>query len=369
MKNCYFIITILLICVGFPFFALAQSRVLTFGNLADADAAFFQQLEQELAIDEMQTSVVISGDLIDGCVTDQASFDHKALDQFIAIVQKYPKIPFYVVPGDRDWNYSKADGWACVQALDDYLERQNLSNLHWELDKGCPGPKVIELSTSTILIMINTQWWNHPFEKPTPADALCKYSEPEIILEEIHDAIEENLNKNVLIAGHFPPQSQSRFGGVFPLTDHVKPPLIGTIKVAYRQSVGKATDIQNAIFDPFRRVLIGLTTEYKGLLFLSGHDPNHQVLNLQTNYLINSGSPSKGKWVAKHKPALFASNKAGLGHLIFHADGKVDYQFLPQQKENLVEEYTLYSPPCKDNVETNLIPNPTFSSLSGWTCT
>ena len=328
----------------------SQERIVTLGNTADADPTFFNTLQGFLQSSDESTTVILTGDyLADGDeLLRNSTAAFADLAPLISLIRETPAVDFYLLPGDRDWAQSGRQGWEAVQALERHLKQQKLDNLHWSITKGCPGPEVLELSPSTLVLLLNTQWWNHPFRKPLPADADCKFAEPAIILEEINDAIEENLDKNILIAGHYPFESQGRYGGEYPISDFLAPPIWGGIQTAYRQNIGRPEEIHNGKFAPFAEALNNLTYQHEGLLFLSGHEPNQQVIELRNNYLINSGAPSDARWVAEHKPAIFASQQVGFGVIDLKADGRVIYTFNEVSQEGiaLAQQILLYDQPC-----------------------
>ncbi len=341
-----------------------QERIINLGNTADAEPAFFAALQGYLQSSDEHTTVVLNGDFIaDGdavLARDDQAF--ASLAPLIELIASTPNVDFYLLPGDRDWHQSQRRGWEAVRELEEYLEDQDLKNLHWPLEKGCPGPEVKEISPTTILIMVNSQWWNHPFRKPLPADADCDFAEPAIILEEINDAIEENLDKNVLIAGHYPMYSQSHYGGEFPLSDYLSPPVWGGIQTAYRQNVGRPEEIHNARFLPFRDAMVDMTYKHEGLLFLSGHETNQQVIGLRNNYLINSGAPSKATWVAAHKPALFTARQTGFSVIDLRANGEVQYSFYEVNEDGIAlnQQVPLFDQPCIPSDNADLPPNPNY---------
>ncbi|MEL6833854.1 MAG: hypothetical protein AAFP77_12750 [Bacteroidota bacterium] len=355
---------LLLLLLYTPGLLGAQERIVTLGNTADASPTFFSALQGYLSSSQVSTTVLLTGDY----VKDGQDILAKQADAFtpltplINLIQATPEVHYYLLPGDRDWDQSGRQGWAAVRALEDFLEELELENLHWSSPSGCPGPEMLELSSSTLVLLLNTQWWNHPFRKPLPADADCEFAEPAIILEELNDAVEENLDKNIIIAGHYPFASQGRYGGEFPVSDYLFPPLWGGIQTAYRQNIGRPEEIHNAQFAPFGKALTDLTYQHEGLLFLSSHEPNQQVLEYRNNYLINSGAPSQAQWVAQHKPAIFAAQEAGFSVIDLQADGRVTYTFNEVSQEGIAlsRRLMLFDQPCIPVENASTPPNPNY---------
>lgn len=343
--------------------ANGQTKVVTVGNTADGDPAFFTALQGFLASADEQTTLIINGDLTDHKCHDQhREHDYSKLQLLLDVIIANPQITSYLLPGDRDWASSSKVGWECVKALEDYIEDQEIDNLRWTLDQGCPGPDVESLSSSTLLITINTQWWNHPHRKPTPADAVCDYSEPSIVMEEIRDAVEENLDKNIIITGHFPLESQGRYGGEFPISDHFSPPILGSFKIAYQQNIGGLKNLNNQYYEPFRDEMKDIATKNQGIFFLGGHEPNQQLIDYRGNYIVNSGAPSKGRWVSKHKPAVFTSTLPGFTVLTFEANGQVSYQFYQVLEDGITlsKNLMLFDQACSPIPDADVAANPNY---------
>ena len=73
----------------------------------------------------------------------------------------------YITGGDRDWNNSGKNGLQNIKFIEKYLEKELKLKKAFVPSDGCPGPKVIDINDSLIVIAINSQWFIHPFDKPT----------------------------------------------------------------------------------------------------------------------------------------------------------------------------------------------------------
>lgn len=351
-----------------PALLFAQLRLLVAGNTADADPAFYNSLQESISAPDDPATVLFAGDYFPECSDAMLEYDKKlnngavafpTLTPILQLIRENPETEFYLIPGDRDWDKSGKRGLVCVKALEDYLEDQELDNLHWPLDKGCPGPEFVELSPTVLLMMINTQWWNHPHDKPVPADADCDFADPEIALDEIISGIEENQDQNVIIAGHFPPKSQGRAGGKFPGRDHFLPPIIGSFRLSYRQNVGTPEELTNFRFAELADKLADYNSQFEGLLFVGAQDKSQQLLRYGRNYILNAGAAGAGRWVARHKPAIHTSRTAGFTELRYGADGSVKYTYIKAEDHQKERSQLLYHAPC--GVINDTFPiNPAF---------
>ncbi|MEM6770060.1 MAG: hypothetical protein AAF597_05700, partial [Bacteroidota bacterium] len=227
------------------------------------------------------------------------------------------------------------------------------------LRKGCPGPELIALSDQVSLLLVNTQWWNHPYDKPLPADVDCPSADSEIVIDETLSLIKEHRDRNLVIAGHYPPESQGRFGGEFPTRDQFKPPVLGSILLSWRQNVGTPEELDNKRMEPLRRALRNNNGRFKGLFFVGAQDQSQQLLRYRENYIINAGAAGPGRWVAKHDPAIHTSREAGFTELAFGKDGAVSYAYRLAGSGNLAFQRSIYQAPC-DRAANDIPDNPAF---------
>ncbi len=310
-------------------------RVLLVSNLADvpADDPYWNQLRQLLEIQSGPYTLLVNGDLISKSFNPSNQGDLLRIDKLINLAQGLSHGRVIILPGDRDWDNSGIEGLKSVKRLEDFVKGKNVSNLIWPLKNGCPGPQEIPLSSSLSLIAINTQWFNHPHGKPLPEDGTCKIPTQEEFMEELEEISEEAQNRNILIAGHFPMYSLGRSAGNYPLGKYMLPiPIISGLPISYHQNVGSSQDITNDRFTGFREDVQNFLRSRNSMIYASGHDADLQILNFNDNYLINSGSSIRARFVAKSKSANYASAEPGLIALNYFDDGKITADILSYSK-------------------------------------
>ena len=313
-------------------------RVYLTANTVDisSHSSFIPAVQKLLSGTEEPFSFIINGDLIEGKFSKKKSEKiTQNLRKLFEQLTQFEKGQIVVIPGDRDWADSGKDGWEDVKKLEKLIKSFDYDNVKWALKKGCPGPKIIELTQGIYLAVINTQWWNHPYEKPGPADADCKISTTDDFKEELEDIMDDETSRNLIIAGHFPVISLGEYGGHFSLRSHLFPftelidwfylplPIIGSYYPSYRKNVGTNKDISNENFNNFRKLMGNIISHHHSLVYVSGHEHNLQILKKETNYFINSGSPDKPGYTVGDSDALYSESVSGLIELIYYDNGKV----------------------------------------------
>jgi len=327
-------------------------RVFITANTADisSNSNFIPAVEELLSKTNEHFSLIINGDMVTGKISDKKEeIITQMLRRLFSTFARFNKGQIIVIPGDRDWANSGPDGWKNVRKLQKLIKDFNHSNVRWALKKGCPGPGLISLTPNISLVTINTQWWNHPYNKPGPADADCKISSTNDFKEELEDIIDDESGGNLLIAGHFPVLSLGEYGGhysarshIFPFTDlagylYIPLPIIGSFYPSYRKNVGTIKDISNEHFENFRKLIGNIITHHKSLIYLSGHEYNLQILKEEENYFINSGSPDRPGYSANDDDALYSKSINGLIELIYYQNGKIRATVHKISKNNNLE--------------------------------
>ncbi|HTF20638.1 MAG TPA: BamA/TamA family outer membrane protein [Chryseolinea sp.] len=274
------------------------------------------------------------------------------------LLNRFPNLQVLINQGDLDWNNSGKDGWKRIQALDKILTSRKHDRFHVFLEQGCPGPWTMSFSPQLEVVVINSQWWNHPYEKPTPLSAVCPLADTDIFIEELEGILDNTDNQNVLLLSHFPLISVGSYGGRFPVSAYLFPPVLGSARVGFHQNVGTSRDLNNANFSALRYKLDNVLRNYSSLILASGHEENQFVIKAGDNYQINSGALASGRYVARTKSTLMRSASPGVIELTYHVSGEVSYQFIALENGQYAMEqkgvlfYSSCSPAAKVPINT-----------------
>ena len=79
-----------------------------------------------------------------------------------------------MIPGNHDWNNGGKDGYNSVVRQQYYVDLLGKKNVKYYPENGCPGPVEVSLNDDVVLVIMDSQWWIHPFDKPE-VDSDCPY--------------------------------------------------------------------------------------------------------------------------------------------------------------------------------------------------
>lgn len=240
--------------------------------------------------------------------------------------------PVYFIPGNHDWAQGRKDGLQYVRNQQLYIDSIAPRNVQFFPKSGCPGPVEIPLSDGVMLLIIDTQWFLHSWEKPGTEDG-CDFNSTGEVLAAIEDAFARHRDKTVVVAAHHPLVSYGEHGGYFSLRQHVFPltdmnhhlyiplPVLGSIYPAYRKWIGDIQDTPNPGYQEFADGIKLILKKYPGNFYVSGHDHTLQYIQLDSSHLIISGSGAKTGHVKRFdRSDRFTRSAQGFVHLAFTSE-------------------------------------------------
>ncbi len=205
------------------------------------------------------------------------------------------------IPGNHDWARSGEEGWASIVRFDSLLARENLARVSLLPTGGCPGPEVITITERFRLVVLDTQWWLHPHDRPEHPTSRCAADS----MGEVASAI-RNLaigSATIGVVGHHPLATGGVHGGHFGVLDHVFPlralepwlwvplPIIGSAYPVARMAGISDQDLSG---DGYRVLADSLRAAFAGadvLFYAGGHEHNLQVIADSTfGHVLVSGA-------------------------------------------------------------------------------
>ena len=229
------------------------------------------------------------------------------------------------IPGNHDWNREQRGGWHRLMNLQQYINRQQRErNIQVSLlpGQGCPGPSRLVLpagpGNGLVLIVLDTQWWLHAYEKPdrdNPAGC-APVTEAGIIkrLEQQLEAARQN-HRQVVVVGHHVLQSNGKHAG------YISPDLLASPSDVFSQLRNRtrwahSQYLAHPVYQHMRQQLetvfsSALKKGLRPIVYASGHDHSLQVLiskkqKLPMYYLVSGLGSGSEHLVGHDERTLFS---------------------------------------------------------------
>ncbi|MEO7802880.1 MAG: BamA/TamA family outer membrane protein [Ginsengibacter sp.] len=279
---------------------------------------------------DKKTSIIYLGDnLYKNGLPDDAFPNYNVIKMPLdsqAIMAQGSDATVYMIPGNHDWNNGAANGYEAILRQQNYLKSLNIKNFNYYPIGGCPGPVEINVSPNVVLVMYDSQWWVHPYDKPG-IESDCPYKTEDEFLTQLEDILSRNYKKLVVLASHHPFRSYGIHGGyfklkqyIFPFTDakpnlYIPLPIIGTIYPITRGVFGTAEDLKHPLYQNLIRKVEGVVRGHPNVVFVSGHEHALELIRDSGYNFIVSGSASKSTRVSNGKNSLYHSPKNGFATL------------------------------------------------------
>lgn len=288
-----------------------------------------------------QTAVVFLGDNIypEGLHKkdhELRSQDEARLNAQINAVKDFKgRITF--IPGNHDWKKGKLEGLEFIKRQEKYIQKE-LGKV-FDPSHGCPGPKEIELGKDAMMIVIDTQWWLHQYDKAKGPKDDCDIRTKEAFLAAFKEALKSNRDKHLLVVGHHPLYSNGVHGGYFGWQDHLFPltrkkknlwiplPLIGSIYPFSRSFFGNIQDIPHPQYQSLVNELVTAMNEYDNVVYAAGHEHNMQYVHVNRLHHVVAGSGSKKTRLKNNSRMDFGAEKYGFATLEYFSNGKTRLKY------------------------------------------
>jgi hypothetical protein len=259
----------------------------------------------------------------------------------------------YFIPGNHDWQHWGRKGFDYVINQQRWLDSLRDNRITMAPRDGCPGPVTIPLDDHSVLVILDTQWLLHQWDKPgeeSPCDAKTTAD----VLSQLHDVFERHKKKRIIVAAHHPLITYGEHGGVFPFKSHIFPleeltdylyiplPVLGSLYPLYRKWFGHVQDTAHPLYKEFSIGIQGIMAEYPGSVYTAGHEHALQHIVKDSSHFVVSGSAAKTEFVRKKKYAVFAADVRGFAVMRSYSDGALSIHFI-QVDENFPAGKEIYT--------------------------
>lgn len=321
-----------------------QARLILIGDAGDFQKGkhpVIDAVRQTIPFDKKTTVLYLGDNLYTTGLPDEqnANYDirRSVLDTQIAIANG-TDAKVYFIPGNHDWDKGGKGGWDAIVRQQQYVDSKGGKNVKFYPEDGCGGPVEIQLSKDAVLVIFDSQWWTHPYDKPG-IESDCPYKTKPEVLSQIEDILSKNSKKLVILACHHLFKSYGIHGGyftlkqhLFPLTD-VKPnlyvplPVIGSVYPIARGVFGIPEDLSHPAYVNMIHDVQKVAKTHPNVIFVAGHEHNLQYIKDSSYNYIVSGSGTKHTRVSPNKNAPFTSALNGYAVLDISKNKNVDVTF------------------------------------------
>ncbi|HEY3402977.1 MAG TPA: BamA/TamA family outer membrane protein [Ohtaekwangia sp.] len=275
----------------------------------------------------------------------------------------------FFIPGNHDWKKGKPGGWDRILNQQQWIDSLHNSRIHFLPQGGCPGPVEVKLHENLILVILDSQWFLHPWLKPEGEDSPCDVKQPAEAVVRLEEILERNRNKKVLVAAHHPIYTYGEHGGVFTWKDHLFPlrdlnkklyiplPVIGSLYPVYRSVFGDIQDTAHPYNKRYRTLITELLEKYPGTIYANGHEHALQYSWKDSIHYVTSGSGVKNTYVRKKGYAKYVSSSIGYAKLDVFADGSSAIQYIEVGKSDSAYQVNLKPLAVHDSVVDNALPD------------
>lgn len=261
------------------------------------------------------------------------------------------------IPGNHDWDYSGRDGLASINRQNDFIRGKNIDNITMLPNHGMPGPSVVDPNDNVRIIVLDTEWWLHKYQKPLYQDDSIETQTTKRFLDSLTMILAGSQQRNVLVVGHHPLRTFGEHGGFFDWKDHVFPlrklsrwlwiplPVIGSLYPVSRILGISDQDMAGTNNKIMRTMIDSVLAEFPVIAYASGHEHALQVINKESHhyYLVS------GKGIQNHYEALSidtatiaATRNEGFMRLDVLANGKIRLAVIAVEGDSDVEIFSMF---------------------------
>ncbi|MEP6675421.1 MAG: BamA/TamA family outer membrane protein [Ferruginibacter sp.] len=350
----------LLSCLALsPFFSLAQvendtiqNRIILVGDagsLVNGRSTVLDAIKKKYELDKKTTIIFLGDNLYDYGLPNEYHDDYlvqrAALDSQIMIAKgKQAKV--FMIPGNHDWSNGSPIGQETILRQQLYVDNAGIDNVKFYPEGGCPGPVEVPLGDNVVLVIFDSQWWIHQYDKPG-IESDCPNKLPEQVLSALEEILNRNYKKLVIFACHHPFKSNGVHGGYFTLKQHIFPfteinrkayiplPIIGSAYPIARSVFGTPQDLRFPAYQNMVTQFNSVLKNHPHVIRVHGHEHTLQLIQNDSLIEVISGAGCKTQRVSPGGDAKFVARSLGFAELdisnskyvrakFFEVDSKTD---------------------------------------------
>lgn len=344
------------------------------GQLTNGHHPVVDAVRQLIPLDEKTTVLYLGDNLYRSGLPDEEYSDYlisrSVLDSQLSIADNTPA-KVYMIPGNHDWENGGRNGWQTVIREQSYVDQLGKKNVKFYPENGCPGPVELSLSPDVTLVIFDTQWWIHPFDKPE-IESDCDYKTKDEVVTQLDDIFSRNSKKLIILAGHHTLKSSGVHGGYFKLKQHIFPftdiypklyiplPGLGSIYPIARSVFGSPQDLKHPFYAEMIDAIEKVAKKYPNIIFVGGHEHSLQLIKDSSYNYIVSGGGSKHNRVSKNKRTPFATTTNGFAVLEVSTNKNVRASFYTAEDSakmaysDVIQNFSKIPEPVADSTQRKI---------------
>ena len=220
----------------------------------------------------------------------RAAMEAKLIPQ-LEVMKSFPGKAF-IIPGNHDWAQGKKEGWQNALNMEEFITTYFEGENVFLPTGGCPGPIEVAVNDQLTVLIVNTQYYLHPWDKPSD-DSECANKSTIEALDDLKVAVQRNVGKHILIAAHHPMYTYGEHHGNFSLKQQLFPPILGSIHPFFRRFIGNIQDVTHPKYRAIMKQVLAAMDEAKHVIYAAGHEHSLQLIEKEGHHFIVSGSGSK----------------------------------------------------------------------------
>ena len=167
------------------------------GELTNGRHPVAEAVRQHIKLDNKTTVLYLGDNLYStGLPDDQSSYYNEAravLDSQLSVADG-TKARVIMIPGNHDWMNGGRDGYAAIIREQVYVDFLGKPNVKFFPEDGCPGPVEVNLGPDVTVVIFDSQWWLHPYDKPG-IESDCAVKTTEELITQLEDIMARNAKK------------------------------------------------------------------------------------------------------------------------------------------------------------------------------
>lgn len=263
---------------------------------------------------------------------DRAEMERRLKAQ-LDVVKPYKGNKF-MIPGNHDWDEQGHKGLERILRQEKFVEQYLQAGNVFLPSNACPGPAEVHLANDIVLVIMDSQWWLHKFDKPIGPENECNINDKFDLIVKLEDILDRNKGKHILICQHHPLFTSGNHGGFYSLKDYIFPitivrpkmyiplPLIGSIYPLARKYGLSPQDLPHPDYQQLKQGILSALEKQKSTIFAAGHEHSLQLFKENDVYHVVSGSGCKDSYVAQGNDAIFAHEHEGFVRINYYTNGQ-----------------------------------------------